>query len=76
MIMIAKVIISLVLTSSLLACNNSGTVESKLDSLKNSLDTTMDKIGDSIDSKSERLVDDVKDRVNAARDSADIDSAQ
>ncbi|WP_121354903.1 hypothetical protein [Flavisolibacter nicotianae] len=55
------------LVLSLAACDNSAKVESKADSLKQELDTSLGKIKDSVKAKGERTLDAVKAKIDDLR---------
>ena len=58
------------------SCSDSGDTDSKVDSLKKSVDTTVEKISDSVEAKSERIVDDVENKLDQVKDSLKKDSAR
>lgn len=63
----------------LMACDNSAKVETKADSLKEKLDTTLEKLGDSAKAKGERTLKAIKEKVrdiSTEADSVKIDSVQ
>lgn len=63
----------------LVACENSAKVESKADSLKEKLDTTLEKIGDSAKAKGERTLEAIKEEVRdigTDKDSVRTDSVK
>ena len=48
----------------LVACDNSGQAEVKVDSLSLKLDTSLEKVKDSVKAKGERTLEVVKDKIN------------
>jgi len=59
------------LVLSLAACDNNAKVESKADSLKQELDTSLGKIKDSVKAKGERTLDAVKAKIDDLRSAKD-----
>jgi hypothetical protein len=55
----------------LLACDNSARVESKADSLRQELDTSLGKVKDSVKAKGERTLDAVKEKIDDLRSRKD-----
>lgn len=52
-------------------CNSStGNSESKLDSIRKSIDTTADRLADSVKSKSEQIEQSIRKKIENGRDSA------
>lgn len=62
-----KCVLVLLMAVSLVACDNSARVESKADSLKQELDTSLGKIKDSVKAKGERTLDAVKEKIDDLR---------
>lgn len=62
-----KCVLVLLVAVSLVACDNSARVESKADSLKQELDTSLGKIKDSVKAKGERTLDAVKEKIDDLR---------
>ena len=66
-----RCVLVLLVAVHLLACDNSARVESKADSLKQELDTSLGKIKDSVKAKGERTLDAVKEKIDDLRNRKD-----
>jgi hypothetical protein len=70
---VKKILLLATLVLSLTACDNSGKVEIKVDSLAKGLDTTLEKLADSARQKGGRLLDTLEKKFDNLRDSAKRD---
>lgn len=66
-----KLVLLTMIVFSVVACDNSGKVETKAESLKVKLDTTLEKISDSAEAKGKRTLDVLKRKVQEIRDKKD-----
>jgi hypothetical protein len=68
-----KIILLATVGLSLSACDNSGKVEAKVDSLAKGLDTSLEKLADSAKEKGGRLLDTLENKFRNLKDSAKND---
>lgn len=68
--LVKKIVLAATLVLSLTACDNSGKVEIKADSIAKRLDTTLGKLADSARQKGGRLMDTLEKKLDNLRDSA------
>lgn len=66
-----KMLLGALVLCGAVACSNNGSTETKADSLKLKLDTTLNKLGDSIEAKGQRTMDTLQEKLKELRNRKD-----